>query len=81
MLFIYLCLAFFIWGMLWGIPTAHVAEKKGVSATVNAFLPFLILNFLPINDPWMNHMRYYSLATACGLTSYWAYREMKRQYS
>ncbi len=81
MLFTYLFLAFFIWGMLLGIPTANYTARKGVIATVNAFSPFLILNCLPISDPWMSHMRYYSFAWACGLTCYWAYSEMKRQHS
>lgn len=81
MIFIYMCIACFLWGMVWGIPTANYAAKKGVFATVNAFLPFLILNFLSVYYPGLSHIRDYFFAIACGLVCYWGYREMKKQHN
>ncbi len=79
MIFVYLCMIFFILGLFLGVPTAELATKKGIIATANAFLPFLILNFFSITHPLISDIRYYFFTFACGLSCYWAYYEIKRK--
>lgn len=75
MIFICLSIIFFIFGIGLGIRYGNFAIKRGIVATATAFLPFLLLNFLSLNHPLIDDLRYYFFALAWGAASYWAYQE------
>lgn len=75
--FLILCLAF-IGGILVGIPTAPYFSPKSIPTILIVSLPLVFLNLMSGN-PIVSDIRYYYLAFAIGIFTYWTYSQIKIQ--
>ena len=75
--FLIICLAF-VCGILAGIPTAPFFSPKSATAVIIVTIPFITLSLLSAN-PIISDIRYYYLAFAMGIFTYWTYSQIKLQ--